>query len=68
MKLHTLVFTHIISVVKPSTSSWQGAEFLKVFYSQDSVSIVMCILLVFRYTLSAITTSSVLAVRRNSVL
>ena len=38
------------------------------WYRLSSVSIVMCILLVFRYMFSVFTTSNVLAIRRTSLL
>ena len=37
-------------------------------YMHNDVSIVMCILLVFRYMFSVFTTSSVLEIRRTSLL
>ena len=50
------------------TSLWGGTEFLKAVYWLSSISIVLCIFILFRYIFWAFTTSSVLAIRRTSLL
>ena len=45
------------------TSSWRGTELVKVVWCRSSVSIVLCILIVYHYIFSAFPTSSVLAIR-----
>ena len=49
------------------TSLLRATNFLKAVKWLSSVSIVLCILIVFRYTFSAFTTNSLLAIRRTSL-